>query len=183
MSHKICENCCVHAWNQSENIFVSISIINMKKSAEKILFPVFMSKIINSFPYAIAQAKSVSHDIWKYTPQHENSVQVSVSRAVPWKINWTPANEKLSIILLINARNNIFWQFFSYNYWNTYNENIFTLISGVYLAMGRGKLMSYDMEHRKWAHNNFHRSWVTDLLMPLGTGIEDVPDVLVTQMK
>ncbi len=27
----------------------------MKKIAKKILFPVFMSKIINSFPYVVAQ--------------------------------------------------------------------------------------------------------------------------------
>ncbi len=33
----------------------------MKKIAEKILFIVFMSKVIDSFPYAVALAKSVSH--------------------------------------------------------------------------------------------------------------------------
>ncbi len=34
-------------------ICVSMSIIIMKKIAEKNLFPIFMSKIINSFPYAM----------------------------------------------------------------------------------------------------------------------------------
>ncbi len=32
----------------------------MKKIAKKILFPVFMSKIINSFPNAVALEKSMS---------------------------------------------------------------------------------------------------------------------------
>ncbi len=42
----------------------------MKKIAEKILFLIFMSKIINSFPYASALAKSMNHNKWKYEPQH-----------------------------------------------------------------------------------------------------------------
>ncbi len=67
MSHKIHENCYIHTWNHSENILVSISIIIiiMKKIDKKILFFVFKSKIINSFPYAMVLAKSMSHDIWK----------------------------------------------------------------------------------------------------------------------
>ncbi len=42
----------------------------MKKIAEKILLTVFTSKIINSFPYAVALAKSVSHghiEVWATT--------------------------------------------------------------------------------------------------------------------
>ncbi len=57
MSHKICKNC-VQAWNQSENILVSILIIIMKKIAEKILFPAFMSMIIirNSIQVSLPRA-------------------------------------------------------------------------------------------------------------------------------
>ncbi len=48
-----------------------------------------MSKIINSFPYVVAQlifhivalAKSVSYDVWKYKPQHRYPIQVFMSRA------------------------------------------------------------------------------------------------------
>ncbi len=77
------------------------------------LFPVFMSKIINSFPYAVALAKSMSHNIRKYETWHENPVQVSVSSATLWKITCATTNEKkLLIILLIKTGNNIFWQFF-----------------------------------------------------------------------
>ncbi len=77
----MCENCCVHTWNRSENILVSISIIIMKKTAEGILFSVFISKIINSFPYAMALVKSMSHNM------EINPVQVSMLRATLWKIN------------------------------------------------------------------------------------------------
>ncbi len=51
MSRKIHENCYVSAWNQSENILVSISIIIiiMKKIAEKILFPAFTNKTLFEF--------------------------------------------------------------------------------------------------------------------------------------
>ncbi len=45
------------------------------------------------------------------------------------------------------------------------------------------ELMNHDMEPLKCRHNNFHRSCVTDLLTPLGTVIQDVYDVLITQMK
>ncbi len=103
-----------------------------------------MSKIINSFPYAVALAKSMSHDIWKYEPRHRNSIQVFVSRAAPWKINRATRNSiqvfvsraapwkinrattygKLLIIFLIKTGSNFFWQFFSYNYRNAYNANI-----------------------------------------------------------
>ncbi len=110
----------------------------MKKIAKKILFPVFISKIINSFPYAVALVKSMSHDIWKYEPWHGNSIQVSMSWVTMWEITWALTYGKLLIILLIKTGNNIFWQFFSYNYRNIYNMNIFTPISGVYLAMWRG---------------------------------------------
>ncbi len=53
MKYKICENYCVHAWNQSENIRVSISIIIMKKIAKN--YYSFSLWVINSFPYAMAQ--------------------------------------------------------------------------------------------------------------------------------
>ncbi len=57
--------------------------------------------------------------------------------ATPWKINWATTYGKLSIILFIKTGNNIFWPFFSYNYWNIYNMTIFILISSVYLVVWR----------------------------------------------
>ncbi len=118
---------------------------------------------------------SMSHNIG-------NAIQVSMSRATLWKINWAAAYGKLSIILLIKTGNNIFLAIFSYNYWNTYNANIFTLISGVYLAVEEG---TDEPLHgtRKCKYNHFHRSCVTDLLTPLGTRNQDVHDVLITQTK
>ncbi len=57
----------IQAWNLSENIcIVSISIIIFFKIAKKILFTVFMSKIINSFPYVVTQLIST---LW--TQKHE----------------------------------------------------------------------------------------------------------------
>ncbi len=81
MSHKICENCCVYVWNKEyfNNYYL--------KNCQKILFPVFIGKIIYSLPYAVAQlifydvalTISMSHaDVWKYESQHRNSIQVSV---------------------------------------------------------------------------------------------------------
>ncbi len=52
----------------------------MKKIAKKYYsLSSLLSKIINSFPYAVAQTKSMNHDIWKYESQHGNPIQVSVS--------------------------------------------------------------------------------------------------------
>ncbi len=54
--------------------------------AEKILFPVFINNIINSFPYAVVQlifygvalVKCISHSRWKYEPQHRNLNMVTM---------------------------------------------------------------------------------------------------------
>ncbi len=87
-----------------------------------------MSKIINSFSYAVTLEKSMSHGIWKYETRHGNSFQVSVLRAMLWKINSATTHGKLLLIIsLKKIKNNIFWQFF-HNYGNNYNANIFTLI-------------------------------------------------------
>ncbi len=49
---------------------------------KNVSIPVFMSKIINSFPYAMAQlifygvvlVKSMAHDVRKYEPPHRNPI-------------------------------------------------------------------------------------------------------------
>ncbi len=131
MSHKICENCRIHAWKHSENILVSISIIIMKKIDEKISFPVFMSKIINSFSIRYGSGKINE-------PRHGNPIQVTVSRATLWKINWATIYGKLLVILIMKKGNNIFLAIFLCNYWSTYNASTFALILGVYLVLWRG---------------------------------------------
>ncbi len=44
----------------------------MKNITEKVLFSVFMRKIMNSFTYVVVLAKSMNHDIWKYEPRRGN---------------------------------------------------------------------------------------------------------------
>ncbi len=77
----------------------------MKKIAEKILFSVFMSKVINSFPYAVAQLTNtwLLQNQWTTTyasmKHDKKSIQVSVSSALLLKINWATAYGKLMINL------------------------------------------------------------------------------------
>ncbi len=57
----------------------------MKKIAEKILFP--KCKIINSFPYATAVAKAMSHKYESMSYDMETLFAFTASRTTLWKIN------------------------------------------------------------------------------------------------
>ncbi len=114
-----------------------------KNYRKNILFPIYMNKIIKSFPYAVALAILMSPDLWKYETWHGNPIQVSVSRATPWKINWAATYGILLIILLIKTGNNFFGNFF----------HIIIVIQCEYFhshfrpvsCHGKRKLMSHDV--------------------------------------